>query len=174
MNKNSDYYRPSDDTFLLAEYAQKFSGESVLEMAVGTGYISSLLKERFSSVVATDIDPDAIREADESTLRVCCDSASAIVNIMFDLILANPPYLPSQGIHDLAVDGGKDGIEVTLKMLEDAVRLLKRNGTILFVTSSLANFNTLLEYMHKFGFNTNIIGRKKLDFEELFIIQGKH
>ena len=141
MNKTNDYYRPSNDTFLLAECAQNFGGESALEIARGTGYISNLLKEKFRSVVATDIDHDAIREVDKSILLVCCDSASAIANIMFDLILINHPYLPSQGIHDLAVDGGKDGIAVTLKMLEDAIRLLRHNGTILLVTSSLANYD---------------------------------
>lgn len=173
MNKGNDYYRPSDDTFLLAEYAQNFSGESALEIAAGTGYISNLLKHKFSFVVATDINPEAIREADKSILQVCCDSASAIVNVTFDLIVINPPYLPSQGISDVAVDGGKDGIEVTLKMLEDAIRLLKRDGTILLVTSSLANYDELLTYLHKLGCKTDIVGKKKLDFEELYIIQGR-
>ena len=173
MDKNNDYYRPSDDTFLLAECVKNFSGEGALEIAAGTGYISNLLKEKFSSVVATDIDPDALREAGKSVLLVCCDSASAIVNVAFDLIVINPPYLPSQGMHDLAVDGGKDGVEVTLKMLDDAIRLLKYNGTILFVTSSLANYNTLFAYLQKLGYKTDIVGRKKFTFEELLVIRGK-
>lgn len=173
MNKGNDYYRPSDDTFLLAEYAQNFSGENALEIAAGTGYISNLLKDKFSCVVVTDINPEAIREADRSILQVCCDSASAIVNITFDLIVINPPYLPSQGIGDVAVDGGKDGIEVTLEMAEDAIRLLKHDGIILLVTSSLANYDELLTYLRKLGCKTDIVGKKKLDFEELYVIQGK-
>ena len=173
MGKNNDYYRPSDDTFLLAECVKNINGENALEIAAGMGYISNLLKEKFSSVVATDIDPDAIREADKSVLLVCCDSASAIANVVFDLIVINPPYLPSQGIHDLAVDGGKDGVEVTLKMLNDAIRLLKYNGTIMLVTSSLANYNTLFAYMQKLGYKTDIVGKKKFAFEELLVIQCK-
>jgi release factor glutamine methyltransferase len=173
LYKNNDYYRPSDDTFLLAECAKNFSGDSALEIAAGTGYISNLLKKKFNSVVATDIDPDALREAGKSVLSVCCDSASALANVVFDLIVINPPYLPSQGIHDLAVDGGKDGIEVTLNMLDDAIRLLKYNGTILVVTTSLANYNKLFAYMQKLGYKTDIVGRKKFTFEELLVIQGK-
>ncbi|MFQ5940173.1 MAG: HemK2/MTQ2 family protein methyltransferase [Nitrososphaerales archaeon] len=173
MNKSNDCYRPSDDTFLLAGYVEIFSGERALEIAAGTGYLSNLLKEKFSSVVATDVNPDAIREVDKSIHLVCCDSASAVVNFKFDLIVINPPYLLSQSIEDVAVDGGKDGTEVTLKMLEDAIRLLKCNGTILFVTSSLANYNKLLAYIRKRGYKTDIVATKKFDYEQLFVIEAK-
>lgn len=173
MSKNN-YYRPSDDTFLLAECVQKFEGESALEIAVGSGYISNVLKENFRLVIATDIDLDAIRAArNKANLLICCDSASAITNIVFDLVVINPPYLPSQQINDITVDGGRDGVEVSLKMLGDAVRLLKNGGAILLVTSSLANYTSLLTHMQKLGFKADIIGRKKLDFEELFVIQAR-
>ncbi|MGH9909266.1 MAG: HemK2/MTQ2 family protein methyltransferase [Nitrososphaerales archaeon] len=175
MSKNkNNYYRPSDDTFLLAECVQKFKGESALEIAAGSGYISNVLKENFRLVIATDIDLDATRAArNKANLLVCCDSASAITNTMFDLVVINPPYLPSQQINDITVDGGRDGIEVSLKMLCDAVRLLKNDGVILLVTSSLANYTSLLTHMQKLGFKADIIGRKKLDFEELFVIQAR-
>jgi len=174
IGDKSNYYKASDDTFLLADCVRNLKGESVLEIAAGPGYVSNILKENFRLVISTDIDYYAIKEGKgKSTLLVCCDSASVITNIMCDLVVINPPYLPSQQIDDVTVDGGKDGIETTLRMLEDAVRLLKTNGVIMFVTSSLANYNGLLLHMRELGFRTNIAGRKKLDFEELFVIEAK-
>lgn len=171
--KENDYYKPSDDTFLLAECVKNLSGDNALEIAAGTGYISDLLRKKFNVVVATDLNFNALKEANKSISLVCCDSISAIKNIMFDLIVINPPYLPSKKIDDLSVDGGKDGIEVTLKMLEDARELIKDNGTIFVVTSSLAKYDGLLKHMRKLGYRTEVIARKKLDFEELLVISAK-
>ncbi|MEM2761051.1 MAG: methyltransferase [Nitrososphaerales archaeon] len=170
---NSTYYKPSDDTFLLAEFVENLRGKSALEIAAGSGYISKILKENFISVVATDIDPSALKEARrKADLVVCCDSASAI-NAVFDLIVINPPYLPSDEINDLAVDGGKGGIEVTVKMLDDAIRLLKDSGMILLVTSTLADYGALVSHMNDLGLITDTVEKRKLDFEEILLIKAK-
>lgn len=172
MSENN-YYKPSDDTFLLAECVQHVRGENALEIGVGSGYVSELLAKNFDLVVATDMDLNAIKEAkDKVDLLVCCDSASAIVNVAFDLVVINPPYLPSPEIRDLAVDGGACGIEVAMKMLADAIRLLKDTGTIMFVTSSLSDYNQLLQYVHKSGYATEVIARRNFDFEELFVVKA--
>ncbi|MGH9877981.1 MAG: methyltransferase, partial [Nitrososphaerales archaeon] len=113
MHRN-DYYKPSEDTFLLAECLRDASGRTAMEIGTGSGYLSELLAKRFSTVVATDIDMDAIRQAKErvkDVTFVCCDSSYAITNMKFDLIVMNPPYLPSNEIMDMTVDGGEDGIE---------------------------------------------------------------
>ncbi|MGH9922583.1 MAG: HemK2/MTQ2 family protein methyltransferase [Nitrososphaerales archaeon] len=174
MRKN-DYYKPSDDTFLLAECLQNASGRSAMEIGVGSGYICELLTKHFRTVVATDIDLNAIEQAKEhvkDVTVVCCDSSSAIANMKFDLIVMNPPYLPSNEIKDMAVDGGEDGIEVSTRMIKDSVRLLHSNGKILMVASSLANYNLLIEILRGLGLETEIINRKKLAFEEIMVLQG--
>ena len=174
MHRN-DYYKPSDDTFLLAECIQDISGESAMEIGTGSGYICELLKIRFKTVVATDIDLNAIKQAKgkvDGIAFVCCDSSSAISNIRFDLIVMNPPYLPSDEIKDVTVDGGGDGIEVATRMVRDSIRLLHSNGRILIVASSLANYKMLIERLRELGLETNIISRKKLAFEEIMILEG--
>ena len=174
MHKD-DYYKPSDDTFLLAERLQNASGRSAMEIGTGSGYICELLKTRFNTVVATDIDLNAIKQAKEKVdgvTFVCCDSSYAISNIRFDLIVMNPPYLPSDEIKDATVDGGRDGIEVTTKMVSDSIRLLHSSGRILIVASSLANYKMLIERLREMGLNTSIISKKKLVFEEIMILQA--
>ena len=173
--RRSDYYKPSDDTFLLAECLQNISGNSAMEIGVGSGYICRLLKTRFKTVIATDIDTNAIKQAKtsvEDVTFVCCDTSSAISNIRFDLIVMNPPYLPSGEIKDLTVDGGKNGIEVSMRMVRDSIQLLHSSGRILIVASSLANYSMLIERLYKLGLETRIISKKKLAFEEIMILDG--
>ena len=146
-----------------------------MEMGTGSGYICGLLKARFATVVATDIDLNAIKQAKdmvEDVTFVCCDSSSAISNMKFDLIVMNPPYLPSDEIRDASVDGGKDGIGVTTRMVRDSIRLLHPNGRILIVASSLASYSMLTERLHELGLNTSIISKKKLAFEEIMVLQA--
>ncbi len=173
--RGSDYYKPSDDTFLLAECLENASGSSVMEIGAGSGYICELLKTRFKTVVATDIDFNAIKQAKgklKDVTFVCCDSAAAISNIRFDLIIMNPPYLPSDEIKDVAVDGGRDGIAITMRMVRDSVQLLHSNGRMLIVASSLANYKTLMEMLHDMDLESRVIAKKKLAFEEIMVLQS--
>lgn len=170
-----DYYKPSDDTFLLAECLQDANGNFAMEIGAGSGYISRLLQTRFKTVVSTDIDLNAIMQAKDEAYNVsfvCCDSCSAISNVRFDLIVMNPPYLPSDEIRDATIDGGKDGIAVTRRMVQDSIRLLHPNGKILIVASSLANYNLLVERLHELGLETSVIRKKRFAFEEIMILQA--
>ena len=159
---------------------QNVSGRSAMEIGTGSGYLCELLTKHFKTVVATDIDPDTVRHAKErveGVAFVCCDSSSAITNMEFDLIVMNPPYLPSEGIKDVAVDGGKDGIDISTKMVTDSARLLHKDGKIMIVVSSLANYRLLMKRLHELGLKTSIIGQRKLAFEEIMILQasfGQH
>jgi len=171
----SDYYKPSDDTFLLAECVKNASGMYAMEIGAGSGYICRSLKTRFKTVVATDIDLNAIKHAKDEASDVsfvCCDSCSAISNVRFDLIVMNPPYIPSGEINDITIDGGKGGIEVTTGMIRDSIRLLHPNGKILMVVSSLANYNLLIARLHELGLETSVISKKKFAFEEIMVLQA--
>jgi len=44
---------------------------------------------------------------------------------------------------------------------------------MLFVTSSLANYEKLIKKTKELGFNVNIVARKKLFFEELILFEAK-
>jgi release factor glutamine methyltransferase len=60
----------------------------------------------------------------------------------FDLIVSNPPYIPSGDLETLqpevrdydprgALDGGLDGLEIYRKLIPDAVRVLAHGGWLL-------------------------------------------
>ena len=75
-------------------------------------------------------------------------------------------------ILDIRTDGGKDGLEVPMKIIRSAKSRIKPGGKFIYVTSSLSNFKKLVSYTELEGFNVSIIAKKKLFFEELIIIKA--
>jgi len=49
---------------------------------------------------------------------------------------------------------------------------IKDKGKIIFLTSSLANHQKLLEKIKSLGFNVEIVGSKKLFYEKLLIVSA--
>ncbi len=187
-------YIPSDDTYLLADTVKDIEGHRALEIGTGSGYIAGILADRFKYVVATDIDLKALfyarysngkgrygnvgnnYDSNDSDINnnieyLCCNAADAL-RAEFDLIVMNPPYLPSDGIDDPAVDGGEYGIEIAMDMLRSASRVLAYNGSIYILLSSLARYDILIEYAKELGLHTSIVSNKAFWFEELIVIRA--
>ncbi|MEM3121132.1 MAG: methyltransferase [Candidatus Nitrosocaldus sp.] len=169
-------YKPAEDTFMLADAVYGLQGNNALEIGTGSGYIAAILGKRFNRVVATDISLEALLYAkNNSNSRnvefVCCNCADAISS-KFDLIAINPPYLPSERIEDVTVDGGKKGIEVAMEMLKSTSGLLKEDeGRIVMIASSLAGYDELLSSLHNLGLYGNTVARKRYGFEDLILLE---
>lgn len=127
----------------------------VLEVGAGTGCIAlSLADERsYVRVRATDVSPEAFalatRNRDALSLgdRVelfLTDMASGVEgadDASFDVLVSNPPYIPSDVVDRLpaevgsfeprlALDGGPDGLDVFRRVVGCAVRALKPGGLL--------------------------------------------
>ena len=173
-------YRPSDDTFLLADVVAGYGGAVALEMGVGSGYVTAELARRVWVAVGTDIDLAAVRETRDRLRRsglanvdlVCCDLASPFRDRPFDLVVFNPPYLPSRRRDDAAVDGGRRGIEAALAFLEHALRVVKESGRLLFVASTLSDYRGILRLLGERGFGSRVVGARRLFFEEIVVIEA--
>lgn len=87
-----EVYAPAEDTWLLLRAAGKecHDGERVLEIGCGSGIISASLSGR-ASVLATDINPHAVRAARDRGIEVVRTDLAAGICGRFDLILFNPP-----------------------------------------------------------------------------------
>jgi release factor glutamine methyltransferase len=171
QNRSAEAYAPAEDTFFLASFVEKERGESALEIGTGSGYLAQILQQNFGLVVATDIDFVALHEG-KAQNKVCCDAADALAQ-KFDLIICNLPYLPSDQITDSAVDGGKQGLQVPFKIIESASSRVRNGGKMLFLTSSLADYEKLMDAMSSRGFSASVLAKKKLFFEELIIVEAK-
>jgi len=169
----NDWYYPAEDTFFIAENLKTIKGENALDIGAGLGYLTKILLAKFSNVVATDIDFNSLKSQKPKMENcICCYGASAL-KCKFDLIVCNMPYLPSEEIVDKTIDGGHEGIEVPLEIIKTVLDRIKKNGRLLFLTSSLANYPKLLDQTKRLGFNARILARKKLFFEELLLIEAR-
>lgn len=176
MQKNlskNEQYSPAEDTFFFADYLENQKGTSALDIGTGSGFLANVLSSNFSYVVATDIDLESLKsQKSKFPFTICCNAADALRH-EFDLIVCNMPYLPSEQVSDKTIDGGIEGIEIPLRIIESTKNCLRHGGKILFLTSTLANYKKLIEKTKKLGFNVNIVARKKLFFEELLLVEAR-
>ncbi|MCL6088925.1 MAG: methyltransferase [Candidatus Marsarchaeota archaeon] len=183
----SSVYSPSDDTELLAESAIEKAqpGSSILEIGTGSGaVILSLAKsgKRFKELVAVDSEPAAVEAAKTNAKKNKIESvrflqsdlfAALPARSLFDLILFNPPYLPTakldkvKGSLNSALDGGPDGLKVVRRFLVKAGRHLAPNGKILLVISSLQPKDKLEALLSRHGFSHHPLSSKSFFFERL-------
>jgi release factor glutamine methyltransferase len=149
--------RPATET--VVELALELSREAqhqgralkILDIGTGSGAILlALLTELSGAIgVGTDISLAALQTARRNAidlelakraLFIKCNYAVALSG-PFDLIVSNPPYIPSQDIlkldpevrdHDphRALDGGADGLDAYRTLIPQAVRLLVAGGAL--------------------------------------------
>ena len=92
--KESEQYLPAEDTFFLADQLKDISGKYALDIGCGSGYLTDILKSNFQLVIGTDISFNTLCTQNFKTQNsICCHSADAL-NLQFDLIICNLPYLP--------------------------------------------------------------------------------
>jgi len=156
----------------MADYLEKEKGISALDVGSGSGYLTKLLGENFSFVVGTDIDFDVLKNQTYKTKNLVCCNGSDPLQLEFDLVVCNLPYLATDEILDIATDGGVEGFEVPKKILDSTLKNIKKGGKFLFMTSSLSNYQKLINYAQELGLRTKILARKKLFFEELVLIEA--
>ncbi len=170
---DSGAYVPAEDTFLLEDGIRGEAGYAALDIGSGSGYIARTLARSFRMVVGTDINHTALKDqAYHTPNMICCMGADALC-CMFDLIVCNMPYLATDHIVDAATDGGPGGIPVPLGIIKSAIPRMGPGSRFLFVTSSLSDHAGLLEAVRAQGLSAEIISRKKLFFEELFLVRAQ-
>ena len=124
---------------------------SVLDIGTGTGCILlSILKELdFARGIGIDISKKAVQTAriNSKNLKLEQRSKFKVFDIAnfnvgkYDLIVSNPPYIPSNEIKNLSKDirnhepllalrGGVDGLDLLKKVIYKSGSLLKKNGLL--------------------------------------------
>jgi release factor glutamine methyltransferase len=174
-----DVYEPCDDTYLLMDAAlnEVRPTDSVLEIGTGCGLIAKMVAERARCVIATDKNPRAVANAKFNGVEAIVGDLFADLDSRFDLIIFNPPYLPS--LSDIsrdwqtrAWDGGPSGREVIAQFLSQVRNYLTQQGRVLLVISSITGYKEVTELMHaEFGI-VRIIAECKFFFETLYVILG--
>ncbi len=171
-------YNPSDDTFFIADTIINYGGNYALEIGIGSGYLTGILCKNFKFVFGTDIDFASVKHSKyflrnfNNKFLVCCDICEPI-KYMFDVIISNPPYLPSidENIKDDAIYGGQTGVETTLRILNLHKSNLKDNGKIIYMKSSLSDDSKINRFVEENLLKKRILVKKKNFFEVLEICE---
>lgn len=144
---------PRQDTEILVEEVSKVAtGKKVLDLCTGTGCILLSLAKmcRLAKAVGTDISLEAIETARKNAIRLeataefyCGDLFQAVPEETYDIIVSNPPYIPSAVIETLmpevrehepvsALDGDADGLKFYREIIKNANKYLTNQGQIFF------------------------------------------
>ncbi len=178
-------YEPSDDTFLLLENLEVKNGDKVLDVCTGTGILAIVASENASKVIACDISSQALkctthnmRLNNVKNMKIIESNLFEKVNEKFDLILLNPPYLPSdpdEPEHELkkAWDGGRDGREIVDRFIDKVDEHLLPRSRVQLVQSSLNNTQKTLKRLEEKGLKPLVVAKEKYFFEELFVITAE-
>jgi release factor glutamine methyltransferase len=184
IRRHPEVYDPAEDTVLLAENLEVDRNDTVLELGVGSGYVSLRAAQKAKFVVGIDINVHAVR------LAKCNAKLNNIGNIdfvlgdlfgpigkSFSLILINPPYLPDTGNIerrpiDLSWNGGIDGRSVIDRFLEDVDRYLQPTGRLLMVQSSASGYDKTMERFAALGFKVRKVAEKRFFFEKICVLEA--
>lgn len=148
-----------------------FRGDSCLEMGFGSGAVLASVSERFQLAVGTDIFDleDARLALGPRVELILADRAKCFRDAVFDLVFFNPPYLPSARIEDRTVDGGPTGVEVPVSFLEEGLRVLREDGTIVALLSTAGDLASFLSHCDNLGLAVDSIIEKRLFYEKLSV-----
>jgi release factor glutamine methyltransferase len=174
----SQVYQPEADTLLLLDAAlvELKLGDRVLEVGTGSGKIAAELA-KLAPVIATDINPHAVVCAHKAGVGVVrCDLCNGIRG-SFDLIVFNPPYLPTEPHEriddwlEYALDGGTTGRETIQQFASGIVRVLAPGGRILLLVSSLTGPDRVRQIFADRGFASEIVRKEMVEDEELYVMR---
>tara|TARA_B100001057_G_scaffold222736_1_gene223112 strand:- start:1769 stop:2608 length:840 start_codon:yes stop_codon:yes gene_type:complete len=151
---NKDTLIPRPETELLIDELLKMYQKkkiSILDIGTGSGciLISLLINLKESFGMGIDISKNAILVAKKNALlhKLSCKarffnkSFNTVFDKKFDLIVSNPPYIERKDIKNLtedikryeprmALDGGKDGLDLIKKVIYKSKKILKVNGML--------------------------------------------
>ena len=161
-------YEPREDSFLIADNLKVDKGERVLDLGAGCGILGILAAKQGAEVVATDINPYAVRCAriNAEMQKVKIDARQGFLfepvqNEKFDLILFNPPYLKVKEKPKEWIDYSYSSSETLNKFLRQYKAHLTQNGRAMVINSSLSGIEV----------KGKILDKKKLPFEEIFLVE---
>jgi len=165
--------RPETE-LLIYKVVDFFKNERINVLDIGTGsgcILLSILKELdLSRGVGIDISTKAIKTAqiNSQNLNLFHQSKFKVFDISkfnvgkYDLIVSNPPYIPSKDIKNLskdiinyeplvALNGGLDGLDLIKKVIYKSNSLLKKNG-LLAIEIGFNQYLKVSSVLRQYGF----------------------
>ena len=212
LKTNEKVYSPQEDSFFLEDCLEKyFSNEfkkktnlkSICEIGCGSGYITLKLINLFPDLIisAVDINENAVdltkanlilNKVNTTNIKIehsnlfgfLLDRPENLIK-SFDLIVFNPPYIPSEEKFSVKMvknneskiesswEGGLQGKEVINLFLDNASQFLNENGLIfILLTNYQLNNSNSKKFVEQNAKKYHLMQEytKKINFESLFVL----
>jgi release factor glutamine methyltransferase len=179
-------YPPQHDSRLLIdtlERAQLAHGRRVLDLCTGSGVVAiAAAALGAASVTAFDICPRAVRCSRGNAVHAGVDVdiregswLGALDYAPFEVIVSNPPYVPTPPAGDTEVipmtagpvwawNAGIDGRMVLDPLCKSASTLLADGGSMLLVQSTLAGVEKSVNCLRSTGLDAEVIASQRVPF----------
>lgn len=171
-------YRPQSDTALLIGALRQHAPRGqrrmrALELCTGSGAVAVALATLGHDVVAVDVARRAALTARINArlngTRVEArsgDLLDAVTGETFDLIVANPPYVPAPTDEPptgaaRAWDAGFDGRSILDRICAEAPQHLRPRGSLVLVHSSLAGVEETMRQLANAGLDVEVMAQKQ-------------
>lgn len=176
---SGEIYEPREDSFLLLKHVKNYENDSFLDMGTGSGILAMEASKYCKFVLACDKNKKAVKELVKLinknnliNIRAVYSDLFSNIKQNFDIIMFNPPYLPSDPNYpDISLDGGKQGYEIIEKFLYQAKKFLRPKGKIVLLFSSLSKKGKIDKILENSGYRYKKIDQEKIDFEDLYIYE---
>ena len=168
-------FYPRSDTWLLADVMREQApprDADVLELGTGSGAVAvAAAQEGARSVTVVDISRRALLTAGLNArlngVRVIPRRGNLFAPVAgerFDLVVSNPPYLPSDAIPTRgaarAWEGGADGRALLERICAGVAEHLRPGGSVLLVHSSVNDVSRTLDALEQAGLSADVVARE--------------
>lgn len=182
---SSDVLIPRFDTEILVECALPYANQcKILDMCTGSGIIGLTLAKHGKNVntMISDISLSALKIAEQNKIKILNQEQQQKtvlvqsdlfrnINENFDIIVSNPPYIPTSDLEELdesvknyepmlALDGKEDGLWFYRQIITKAPEYLNENGRI-FLEVGINQAKDIAKYLEK-------------DFKYITIVKDNH
>lgn len=165
-------FQPRSDTWMLADAVRRVTlgpRATALDLCTGSGVVAVAAARRgVRSVTAVDVHRrsawTAAINARLNGVRVRAlhgDLFEPVAGRRFDLITANPPYLPAPRDVRRSSDAGRDGRAIIDRIIEQLAEHLAPGGSVLLVQSSVTGTRETLDRLAGAGLEPTIVERRR-------------
>lgn len=183
---------PKAGSVFFARHVEVREGDEVLDLGTGMGLTAVLAARVAKRVIATDIVPDCVTSTRRNALlngvgdRVegrVGDGYEPVRGMTFDLILSNPPQMPTPPGLDRedwmarADNGGLDGWAILDKVIQGAPGHLKPGGRLVFSIFDFLGLRRAQDKLRAAGLTPSVVAREiqafpRLGYERLAYIRS--
>ncbi len=174
-------YGPAEDSYLLARAACEAVRQTdlVIDVGTGSGFVGDrIATETGARVLGTDLNPHACRAARDRGLEVVRgDLVTPFADDVADVVVCNPPYLPEEPAASfddwmaVALSGGHSGRELIDRFLRSVPRVLRPDGIVFLLVSTLTGVDAVIEVAATAGFSAVAVAEESYPYETLTVLK---